>query len=78
MCCTRLAENTGRKKSTKILHLATIAQICGAIYSQLRHISTIRKILVKQQYLRQGKKQERRKKETGQKDNVLICYAGRP
>jgi len=31
MCCTRLAENTGRKKSPKIRHLGTIAQICRAI-----------------------------------------------
>jgi len=27
MCCTRLAENTGRKKSPKIRHLSTIAQL---------------------------------------------------
>ena len=40
-CCTRLAENTGRKKSPKIRHLGTIAQLCRAIYSQLRHVSTI-------------------------------------
>ena len=32
-------------------HLVTIAQICRAISSQLRHISTIGKRLVKQQYL---------------------------
>ena len=31
MCCTRLAENTGRKSR----HLDTIAQLCAAIYSQL-------------------------------------------
>ena len=37
-CCTRLAENTGRKKSPKIRHLSTIAQLCRAISSQLRHI----------------------------------------
>jgi len=28
MCCTRLAENTGRKKSPKICHLCTITQLC--------------------------------------------------
>jgi len=28
--------------------------------------------------IRQGKKQERKKEETGQKYNVRICYAGRP
>ena len=42
-CCTRLTQNTGRKKSPKIRHLGTIAQICPAISSQLRHISTIGK-----------------------------------
>jgi len=51
MCCTRLAENTGRKKSPKICHLRIIAQLCRAISSQLRHVSTIGKKLVKQQYL---------------------------
>jgi len=52
-CCTRLAENKGRKKSPKIRHLGTIAQLCRAISSQLRHISTIGKKLVKQQYVLQ-------------------------
>jgi len=47
MCCTRLAENTGRKYR----HFGTIAQLCRAISSQLRHVSTIGKKLVKQQYL---------------------------
>jgi len=28
MCCTRLAENTGRKKSPKIRHLGTVTQHC--------------------------------------------------
>ena len=46
-CCTWLAENTGRKKSPKIRHLSTIAQLCRTIYSQLRHVSTVGK----QQYL---------------------------
>jgi len=43
MCCTRLAENTGRKKVAKNRHLGTIAQICWAISSQLSHVSTIGK-----------------------------------
>jgi len=42
-CCTRLAENTGCKKSPKICHLGTIAQLCWVISSQLRHILTIGK-----------------------------------
>jgi len=53
MCCMRLAENTERKKVAKNRHLGTIAQLCGAISSQLRHISTIAKKLVKQQYVLQ-------------------------
>jgi len=36
MCCTRLAENTGRKKSPKIRHLRTVSQLCRAVFSQLR------------------------------------------
>jgi len=51
MCCTRLAENTGRKNDSKNRRLLTIAQLCRAISSQLRHVSTIGKKLVKQQYL---------------------------
>jgi len=39
------------KKSPKIRHLRTIGQLCRAISSQLRHIPTIGKKLVKQQYL---------------------------
>jgi len=39
MCCTRLAGNTGRKNR----HFGTIAQICRAISSELRHVSTIGK-----------------------------------
>ena len=50
-CCTRLADNTGRKKSQKFRHLGAITQLCRAISSQVRHISTIGKKLVKQQYL---------------------------
>ena len=51
MCCTRLAGNTGRKNDAKNCHLRTITQLCQTISSQLRHVSTIGKILVKQQYL---------------------------
>jgi len=40
MCCTRLAGNTGRKNDAKNRHLCTIA-----VYSQLRHLSTIGKKL---------------------------------
>jgi len=35
----------------KRCHLGTITQLCRAVSSQLRHISTIRKKLVKQQYV---------------------------
>jgi len=45
-CCTQLAENTGCKKSPKIRHLRTIAQLCRAISSQLRHVTTIGKKLL--------------------------------
>jgi len=38
--------NTGRKKSPKIDHLLTIAQLCRAISSQLKHVSTIGKNLL--------------------------------
>jgi len=41
MCCTRLAENTGRKNR----HFGTIAQLYRAVSSQLRHVSTIGKNL---------------------------------
>jgi len=47
MCCTRLAGNTGRKNR----HFGTIAQLCRPISSELSHVSTIGKKLVKQQYL---------------------------
>jgi len=43
MCCTRLAENTRRKKSPKIRDLATIAQLCLSVSSQPRHVSTMGK-----------------------------------
>jgi len=42
----RLAGNIGPKKSPKIRHLGTIAQLCRDISSQLRHISTIGKKLL--------------------------------
>ena len=45
MCCVRLAGNAGPKSR----HLSTIAELCRAISSQLRHISTIGKKFVKQQ-----------------------------
>jgi len=51
MCCWRLAANTGRKKVAKNRHLGTIAQLRRVISSQVRHLSTIGKKLVKQQYL---------------------------
>ena len=52
MCYTWLAENTGRKNDAKNRHLGTIPQLCRAISSQLRQVSTIgKKKLVKQRYL---------------------------
>jgi len=41
-----LAENTGRKKVAKNRHLGIIAQLCRAISSQLKHVSTIGKNLL--------------------------------
>ena len=46
MCCMHLAENAGRKKVAKNRHLGTIAQLCRAISSQLRHVSAIGKNLL--------------------------------
>jgi len=46
MCCTWLAGNAGPKKLPKMRHLGTIAQICRAISSQIRHVSTIGKKLL--------------------------------
>jgi len=40
MCSTRLAANTWRKKNR---HFGTIAEICRAISSQIKHVSTIGK-----------------------------------
>ena len=51
MCCMHLAGNTGPKIAKKIRHLGIIAQFCQAISSQLRHVSTIGKNLLGQQYL---------------------------
>jgi len=48
---TQLAGNAGHKKSPKIRHLGTIAQLCQAISSKarhVRHVLTIQKKLVKQ------------------------------
>jgi len=38
-----VAENTGRKNDAKNCHLGTIPQLCRAISSQVRHVSTIGK-----------------------------------
>jgi len=38
-----VGENTRRKKVAKNRHLGTIAQLCRAISSQLRHVLTIGK-----------------------------------
>jgi len=46
MCGKRLAGNVGPKKSPKVRHLGTIAQLCRAVSSQLKHISTIGKNLL--------------------------------
>jgi len=47
MCCARFAGNAALKNR----HLGSIAQLCRAISSQLRHVPTIGNKLVKQQYL---------------------------
>jgi len=44
--CAWLAENTARKKSPKGRLLGTIAQLGRAIFSQLRYVSTIGKIML--------------------------------
>jgi len=46
MSCTWLTGNTGRKNDAKNRHLSTIAQLCLAISSQLRHVLTIGKNLL--------------------------------
>ena len=45
-CCTRLAENTGCKKSPKFRHLGAIAQLRWAISLELSHVVTIGKNLL--------------------------------
>jgi len=47
----RAEETKDSKNLPKIRHLCTIAQLCPATSSQLRHVSTIGKKIVKQQYL---------------------------
>ena len=42
-----LAENAGRKKSPKSGHLRTILQVYRAISSQLKHVTTIGKNLLR-------------------------------
>ena len=49
--CMRLARNTGCKNNAKMRHLRTISQLCRAMSSQLRHVSTIGEKVVMQQYL---------------------------
>jgi len=45
-------KNTGRKNDAKIRHMGTIAQLCRAVFSQLRYVRIDNwKKLVKQQYL---------------------------
>jgi len=46
LCCTRLAGNARPKKSPKIRNLGTVAQLCPAISSQLRYVSTIGKYIL--------------------------------
>jgi len=46
MCSARLAGNAAPQKSPKSRHLGTIAQLCRAMSSQLRHVTTIRKNLL--------------------------------
>jgi len=46
MCGMRIAESAGPKKVAKNRHLGTIAQLCRAISSQPRHVSTIGKNLL--------------------------------
>jgi len=51
MCCTRGSLKYRTQKYAKTGHLRTIPQICRDISSQLKHVSTIEKKLVKRQYL---------------------------
>ena len=47
----RAARGSLKYRTQKNRHLGTIAQLCRATSSQLRHVSTIRKKLVKEQHL---------------------------
>jgi len=49
MCCTRFAGNS--LQDAKIGHLRTIAQRSRAMFSQLRHVSTIRKTAISPPYV---------------------------
>jgi len=49
MCCTWLAENTGRKSDAKNRHLGTIPQLCRAYIFATKACIDNRKKLVKQQ-----------------------------
>ena len=56
--CALLAVNTGCKKNrhkfvicAPSYNFGTIVQLCRSISSQLRHVSTVKRKLVKQQYL---------------------------
>jgi len=51
MCCTRLDENTARKKVAKNRHLGTIAQLCSAISFATKACIDSLKKLVKGQLL---------------------------
>jgi len=51
--CTRLPGNAGPKKVAKNRLLSTIAQLCRAISSQRRHVSTIGEKVIKQEYVLQ-------------------------
>jgi len=53
------------KKSPKIRHLGTIAQFSRAISSQLKHISTIGKKLIKQRYLQMSSQYGERRSANG-------------
>ena len=46
MCCTRLAENTGCKKSPKICHLGTIEQFLSYIFTTKARIDNRKKNLL--------------------------------
>ena len=73
MCCKRLAKNSGPKKSPKIRHLGTIAQLCRAESSQIRHVSIIGEKLVKQQYVLNISSQYGKLRPTGGWDQLGVC-----